>query len=297
MKNNSLKLKLITCITVIPLLFLSSCGINNNVSTNNIQNDRGLTEEQTQSAQTGASAVINENISISSSTEAESANDSEPKGSDTDKSSADLSSAIPDYSDEAVCIVNNNVPFFTQEEISNAAQSYEYYSDLDRYGRCGYAMASVSEETMPSEERGDISDIHPTGWWGLKESSISPERCHLIAFMLTGENDNARNLVTGTHQMNVTGGMLKYESQVDDLIEDNGGHVLYRVTPDFRSDDELCRGVLMEAESVEDKGASLLFCVYVYNAQKDWTIDYSIASAEYEGEDTNVIDDTAYGGQ
>lgn len=207
---------------------------------------------------------------------------------------------IPDFSGgSSTYYVNENKPFFTADELEEAKESYEFYSDLDKYGRCGYAMASVSEDTMPNEERGDISGIHPTGWWGMKESTIGPERCHLIAYMLTGENANEKNLVTGTRQMNVSGdygdGMLKFESMVSDQIEDNGGHVLYRVTPDFRDDDELCRGILMEAESVEDNGTSLSFCVYVYNVSKDWEIDYSLGTAEYTGESTAVDDDMAYG--
>lgn len=206
---------------------------------------------------------------------------------------------IPDFEGKSVYVVNNNEPFFTDEELEEAKEGYEYYSDLDKYGRCGYAIASVGKEMMPTEERGDISGIHPTGWWGMKESTIGPERCHLIAYMLTGENANEKNLVTGTRQMNVSGsygeGMLKYESMVDDQIEDNGGHVLYRITPDFRGNDELCHGVLMEAESVEDNGASLKFCVYVYNVSEGWDIDYNLGTAEYTGDSTAVTDDTAAG--
>lgn len=211
----------------------------------------------------------------------------------------DFEEDIPDFNGSSVYVVNENEPFFTGDELAEAVEGYEYYSDLDEYGRCGYAMASVGAETMPTEERGDISGIHPTGWWGMKESTIGPERCHLIAYMLTGENANEKNLVTGTRQMNVSGaygdGMLTYEAMADDQIEDNGGHVLYRVTPDFRDNDELCRGVLMEAESVEDNGAGLKFCVYIYNVSEGWEIDYNLGTAEYTGNSTEVIDDTAYG--
>lgn len=211
----------------------------------------------------------------------------------------DFEEDVPDFSGNAVYVVNNNKPLFTNEELEKAKDSYEFYSDLDKYGRCGYAMASVSKETMPVEERGDISSIHPTGWWGLKESTIGPERCHLIGFQLTGENANEKNLVTGTRQLNVSGaygdGMLLYENMIADQIESSSGHVLYRVTPDFRSNDELCRGVLMEAESVEDSGRALSFCVYVYNVQEGWDIDYNTGTAAYTGESTAVDDDTAYG--
>lgn len=205
-----------------------------------------------------------------------------------------FSENIPDYTGNLVYVVNGNTPFFTSSEIEEAESSYESYSNLDVYGRCGAAISSVSVETMPTEERGDISSIHPSGWWGMKESTIGPERCHILGFQLTGENANEKNFVTGTHTLNVTG-MLPYENMVADQVKTNGGHVLYRVTPDFRNYDELCRGVLMEAYSVEDSGKALSFCVYIYNVQDGWDIDYQTATAEYTGESTAVIDDTAYG--
>jgi DNA-entry nuclease len=188
---------------------------------------------------------------------------------------------VPDYDGTlSQYIVNNNVPLFTEEEIREAAKSYEYYAPLDAYGRTTYAVASVGKDLMPRQRRGDIHTIHPVGWWSMKNSGISPERCHMIAYQLSGENDRDTNLMTGTHQLNVTGGMLEYENRVADYVHQTGNHVLYRVTCDFRENEDLARGVLMEARSIEDGGTGVSFCVYIYNAESGWTIDYMIASAE-----------------
>lgn len=188
---------------------------------------------------------------------------------------------VPDYNGTITkYVVNNNVPFFTEDQIRSGAQSFEYYAPLDRLGKTTYAMASIGQDLMPTEERGDISSIHPVGWWSMKTSDICPERCHMIGYQLSGENARATNLMTGTHQLNVTGGMLEYENKVADYVHSTGNHVLYRVTCDFRENEDLARGVLMEGRSIEDNGAGVQFCVYVYNAQEGWTIDYLIATAE-----------------
>lgn len=233
-----------------------------------------------------------------SSSQSEEMRQGEEEGQSEEQAEFDWS-VIPAYSGNASVEINGNVPYFMDDELAQATESYEFYSPLDDYGRCGYAMASVGADLMPTEERGDISSVHPTGWYSMKESSIGPERCHLIAYMLTGENANPQNLITGTHQLNVGSnagdGMLKYEKMVGDEIEQRGGHVLYRVTPWFEGNNDLANGVLMEAKSVEDQGASLQFCVYVYNEEAGWTIDHQTGTAEYDGESTAVIDDTAYG--
>lgn len=189
--------------------------------------------------------------------------------------------SVPDYNGSITqYVVNNNVPLFTEEQIRSAGQSFEYYAPLDRLGKTTYAMASVGQDLMPTEKRGDISSVHPVGWWSMKNSDIGPERCHIIGYQLSGENDRDTNLMTGTHQLNVTGGMLEYENKVADYVHSTGNHVLYRVTCDFRENEDLARGVLMEGRSVEDNGAGVQFCVYIYNAQEGWTIDYLIATAE-----------------
>lgn len=175
--------------------------------------------------------------------------------------------AIPAWEGDPFIIVNDNMPTFSASE-KKCVSAFESYSELDEMGRCGVAVANICKELMPTEKRGDISRIHPTGW----QKSMGWERCHLIGFQLAGENANKLNLITGTRYFNVTG-MLPFENQVADYAE-QGGHVLYRVTPIFNGDDLVASGAEMEGWSVEDKGKSVCFNVYVFNVTPDYDIDY-----------------------
>ena len=185
---------------------------------------------------------------------------------------------IPQFSGKAYAVINNNIPFFAEEDYTT--ESFETYSELDSLGRCGVAYANVGRDLMPTEKRGDIGSIKPTGWQQAKYEGIVESnppylynRCHLIAYCLTAENANEKNLITGTRYMNVEG-MLPFEEQVAKYLDRNDNHVLYRTTPIFDGNNLLADGVLMEAYSVEDHGAGIQFCVYVYNVQPGINIDY-----------------------
>lgn len=196
-------------------------------------------------------------------------------------------SDVPAYSDEAYTAINDNVPFFTEEELQKAEKSYESYSELDSLGRCGVCIASIGKDIMPTEERGNIGQVKPTGWQTVKYNGIVDgnylyNRCHLIGYQLAGENSNEKNLITGTRYMNMDG-MLPFENMVADYVESTGNHVLYRVTPVFEGNNLVASGVLIEAESVEDHGAGLLFNVYVYNVQPGVSIDYASGKSELDG--------------
>ena len=188
---------------------------------------------------------------------------------------------IPAYSGQAAIEINQNVPGFTESDYTTEA--FEQYSPLDGLGRCGIAYACVGEEIMPTEERGAIGMVKPSGWHTVKYDFVDGKylynRCHLIAYMLSGENANTENLITGTRYMN-TEGMLPYENQVADYVHDTGNHVLYRVTPLYEGDNLVASGVEIEASSVEDKGKSLSFHVYCYNVQPGVTIDYATGDSE-----------------
>lgn len=184
---------------------------------------------------------------------------------------------IPEYEGSPYVVINNNTPYFEAEDITTEA--FELFSDLDGLGRCGTAYANVCQELMPTEERGDISDVKPSGWdnqdYGdLVDGGYLYNRCHLLGFQLTGENANERNLITGTRYMN-TEGMLPFENMVDDYVDETNNHVLYRVTPIYEDDNLVASGVLMEALSVEDGGDGICFNVYCYNVQPGITIDYA----------------------
>ena len=185
-------------------------------------------------------------------------------------------SDIPEYSGSPYVAVNGNVPYFSESDLTDV--TFESYSDLDALGRCGVAYASVSTDTMPTEKRGSIGEVKPTGWHNKKYDFVDGKyvynRCHLIGYQLTAENANEKNLITGTRYLNVQG-MLPFENLTADYVKETENHVLYRVTPVFEGNNLVAAGVLMEAESVEDKGEGVEFCVFVYNAQPGVTIDYA----------------------
>ena len=178
--------------------------------------------------------------------------------------------------------INNNIPTFTEEEITS--QSFEKYGNLDALGRCTTAIASIGPDLMPTEERGSIGTIKPTGWKQNKYPGIVDSqppylynRCHLIGYQLTAENANKRNLVTGTRYMNVEG-MLPYENKVANYVESTKNHVMYRVIPKFEGNNLLCSGIQIEAYSVEDNGKGISFNVFCFNVQPGIIIDYSDGS-------------------
>ncbi len=183
---------------------------------------------------------------------------------------------LPDYSGDPAVEINGGVPAFAEDDLKT--EFYQRLSELDSKGRCGAAIACVDKQHMPSGERKEIDTIKPSGWKGGKYDFIDNggflyNRCHMIGWQLTGENAEERNLITGTRYFNVEG-MLPYENQVARYVRRTSNHVLYRVTPVFVGDEMLCRGVQLEAESVEDKGESLMFNVYCYNVQPGVEIDY-----------------------
>lgn len=192
--------------------------------------------------------------------------------------------AIPADEGKAYVAVNGNVPFFTEEELSSA--SYETYGELDPLGRCTVCVASVGQNLMPTEERGSIGAVKPTGWHTVKYDFIDGKylynRCHLIGYQLTGENANEKNLITGTRYLNIEG-MLPFENMVADYVKETDQHVMYRVTPVFEGDNLLASGVLMEGKSVEDNGEGILFCVFAYNVQPGVSIDYATGESSADG--------------
>ena len=200
---------------------------------------------------------------------------------------------IPAYTDQPYVEINQGKPEFTEEELTT--EPYEDYGELDALGRCQTVQACVGKETMPTEERGAIGQVKPTGWHTVKYAGIDGNylynRCHLIGYQLTAENANPENLITGTRYMN-TEGMLPFEEQVAEYVKETGNHVLYRVTPVYEGDNLVASGVIMEAASVEDE--EIRFHVFVYNVQPGIWIDYATGesreseTAESEKKDEEV---------
>ena len=191
-------------------------------------------------------------------------------------------SDVPAYSGKAYTSVNGNVPYFSAAELTTT--SFETYSDLDSLGRCGVTYACIGKDLMPTEERGSIGMVKPTGWHTVRYDDLVDgkylyNRCHLIGYQLTGENANTKNLITGTRYLNIEG-MLSFENMVADYIQETNNHVLYRVTPIFEGNNLLANGVLMEGYSVEDKGAGVSYCVFAYNVQPGIEIDYATGESK-----------------
>ena len=192
--------------------------------------------------------------------------------------------SIPAYSGNIVISINNDIPYFEDKDIST--KDFEYYSNLDELNRAGVAFANICKFTMPPKDsKRESLSYKPTGWeqylYGENGRYHLYERCHLIAWQLGNENNNKRNLITGTVQMNTA--MIEYENQVANWIrlknkENKDYHVLYRVTPIYKGNDKLALGVEIEAKSVEEEG--VCFNKFIYNVQDNFEIDYSTGKAK-----------------
>ena len=202
-------------------------------------------------------------------------------------------SDVPAYAGAAFVRMNGNRPYFSADDLTT--ESYELYGALDSLGRCTVCVACVGTDLMPTEERGSIGQVRPTGWHTVKYDCVDGKylynRAHLIGYQLTGENANVQNLITGTRYFNLN--MLDYENLIAEYVEDYNAHVLYRVTPVFNGTDLLASGVLLEGTSVEDQGKSVQFCVFLYNVQPGIVLDYATGdSREADDPDADAQPDT-----
>lgn len=270
LKNNK---KSLLALFAAVLLGLSACaGHSDNTIdvTDTLQDNNTVTQEQTENSSEHASTEVN-------------------------RSSSFNLSSIPAYSGEPYVAVNNNVPYFTDNDLAQTA-SFETYSDLDSLRRCGVAYANVGQDLMPAGKRGSIGQVKPSGWHTVKYDNVDGKflynRCHLIGWQLSGEDANEKNLITGTRYLNVTG-MLPFENMVADYIKETNNHVLYRVTPVFEGNNLVANGVLMEAISVEDRGDGVEFNVFCYNAQPGISIDYATGDSHADGSNATASSSTS----
>lgn len=199
-------------------------------------------------------------------------------------------SEVEPYTVYPYTVINNNVPEF---EKTDYTKSFEKYGELDSLGRCTSCIANIGTDLMPTEERGAIGSVKPTGWQVAKYSNVDGRylynRCHLIGYQLSAENANPNNLITGTRYLNIEG-MLPFENKVATYVKATSNHVLYRVTPIFKDDELVARGVQMEAYSIEDDGEGVEFNIYCYNVQPDIEIDYKTGNSKYVGNEAETID-------
>lgn len=193
-------------------------------------------------------------------------------------------SDIPEYNNEPYVVINNNEPEFSDED--KTTKSFEKYDNLDYLGRATKAYANISTDLMPTEKRGNIGMVKPSGWHTVKYDIVDGKylynRCHLIGYQLTGENANENNLITCTRNTN-TSTMLDMENKVTEYIRKTNNHVLYRVRAIYDGDNLLASGIQMEALSIEDNGKGIKFNIYIYNVQPGIKIDYKTGDSELEG--------------
>lgn len=206
---------------------------------------------------------------------------------ETEKESiAEIEVTIPLYEGNPVTVLNNNIPLFTESQ-KEERKACEKYENLDLLGRATGSFAILGLETLPTEERGSIGQIKPSGWHTVKYPEVIEDlylynRCHLIAYCLSGENANEKNLVTGTRAMNLE--MVSYEIMVAEYIEESGNHVLYRATPLYEGNDLVAKGIQLEAYSMEDKGEGIQFNVFIHNIQDGIEIDYTTGESKLSHE-------------
>lgn len=192
-------------------------------------------------------------------------------------------SEIPAYSGKAYCVINGGIPNFSAAELTT--KSYEKYTPLDRLGRVGVAVASLSKDTMPgpNDKKDDYKKVNPTGWnqkpyEGIVSGIYLYHRCHMIAYSLCAEDETKTNLMTGTQYFNMKG-MAPFEKMIREYINETGNHVAYRVTPIFSGNNLLAHGAQIEAYSIEDNGKAICFNVFCYNVQPGITINYATGAS------------------
>ncbi|MCR5543547.1 MAG: DNA/RNA non-specific endonuclease [Eubacterium sp.] len=271
--------KIITiCLCAVMIIVLFGCTFSDGEDSGRaIEEVEERTKETTTESTTESSTKANTENTTESNTE------STTEGSTSGNSEISSASDIPEYSGDAYVVLNNNIPSFTDEE-KKRTDAFEEYSNLDSKGRCGVAFANICKELMPTEKRGEIGGIRPSGWHTIKypdliEDNYLYNRSHLIAYSLAGENANEKNLITGTRYLNQET-MQIFELKLLDYVRAHDVHVLYRVTPVFEGDNLLATGVQMEAWSVEDGGKDICFNVFCYNIQPGIDIDYATGDSK-----------------
>ena len=181
------------------------------------------------------------------------------------------------YTGKDIITVNNNDPSFSKTDLSTADGAWQRYGNLDGLNRVTTANALLNKSLMPNSPREPLH-VDPTGWHNKRiAGGWLYNRCHLIGFQLTGQNNNLKNLMTGTRQLNDPD-MLRYEDEVAEYLKESGNnYVRYRVTPVFRGDELLARGVEMEGQSVSSN--TVYFNVYIFNVENGVRLNYATGTS------------------
>ena len=186
--------------------------------------------------------------------------------------------ATLDYQGDNEIIVNNNQPTFTTADLATTNGPWQTFSNLDQLNRAGTANALLNKSMMPTAKREGLT-WNPTGWRNKRvKSGWLYNRSHLIGYQLTGENNNPKNLITGTRQLNAPE-MLAHESDIAAYLKKHpSSDVRYRVTPNIRGNELLSRGVQKEGQSIGDN--SIQFNTYIFNVADGVTLNYADGSSK-----------------
>ena len=176
--------------------------------------------------------------------------------------------------------LKNKKPNFTEDDKKRLEENVDPFSDLDKLGRCGVAFTCIVGNKLNSSEIPKFKGrTKPTAWKSIGCDRIEDGKClynrsHLIARQFYIKKVDKRGLITGTRIFNVDG-MFKYEDKVANYIKENPEHhILYRVTPYYKEDNDLLPySVQMEILDADDE-EKLSYNVFVYNKQPGFTIDY-----------------------
>lgn len=276
--------KVLLCCLVSIMIFVCGCdGNNSNVSSS------GTAQTTTAVSSTSKMAIDSQATTTTTTSNSEQTTTGQTNLNGKQLTESAKLSNVPEYTGSDFEIINNNTPLFSDDYLSS--QSYEFYGELDKLGRCTVGIANIGKDIMPTEKRGSIGMVKPSGWhldkYDFVDGKYLYNRCHLVGYQLSGENANEKNLITGTRYMNI-GRMLDIENQVAEYCRTSNNHVLYRVTPIFVGNELVARGVLMEAKSCEDNGHSICLCVFCFNVQPNVTIDYATGNNKLNGTATTT---------
>lgn len=182
------------------------------------------------------------------------------------------------YNGQQTITINQNQPAFIAKELSTSQGAWQQYGNLDSLNRVTAANALLNQSLMPKAER-EALNVRPTGWHNKRISSgWLYNRSHLIGYQLTGQNNNIKNLMTGTRSLNDPE-MTTYENQVAAYLKESPkNYVRYQVTPIFKGNELLARGVQMRGQSVGSNTVS--FNVYIFNIQPGMTLNYTDGTSQ-----------------
>lgn len=177
-----------------------------------------------------------------------------------------------------IIIINQNRPKFSKATLTRKHGAWQRYGRLDFLNRATTANAMLNKRLMPTEQRVPLY-VDPTGWHNKKISSgWLYNRCHLIGYQLTGQNNNLRNLITGTRSLN-TPCMERYENQVAAYLRSSRKHYIrYQVRPVFKSNNLLASGVQMQGKSIGSN--RVRFNIYIRNIQPGVKLNYKTGTSQ-----------------